>query len=126
MASEKELQEEQRNGDSGSLPNIDEEFEDEDEEGNKEFTIDPLDDLNSQTYETDESSHEPDDFCNQSNITDWLYQTMMMKMITLTPIATSIVEMLLMRKVEVVLILIRANLMFTLEWVAGLERKGMH
>ena len=45
------------------MPNIDEEFEDEDEEGNKEFTIDPLDDLNSQTYETDESSHEPDDFC---------------------------------------------------------------
>lgn len=62
LAREKELQEEQRNGDSGSLPNIDEEFEDEDEEGNKEFTIDPLDDLNSQTYETDESSHEPDDF----------------------------------------------------------------
>ena len=54
LAREKELQEEQRNGDSGSLPNIDEEFEDEDEEGNKEFTIDPLDDLNSQTYETDE------------------------------------------------------------------------
>lgn len=45
-----------------SLPNINDEFEEEDDEGNKEFTIDPLDDLNSQIYETDESSNEPDDF----------------------------------------------------------------
>ncbi|CAX39587.1 conserved hypothetical protein [Candida dubliniensis CD36] len=62
LAREKELQEEQITGDSVSLPNINDEFEEEDDEGNKEFTIDPLDDLNSQIYETDESSNEPDDF----------------------------------------------------------------